>query len=115
MKLPAYENPLIIRIGIVALLLLFSGTAVERSKSVHIHSTPNSQIAPLGATQVSQQAIETRRAAAEVRRRLTSFAADEDGDLVTRVDSRQEADPDRRKKPQPDDEEFRSIYFSVSV
>jgi len=69
----------------------------------------------LGATQVRQQAIETRRAAGEVRRKLTSFAADEDGDVVSRVDTRQEADPDRRKKAQPDEEEFRSIYFSVSV
>jgi hypothetical protein len=69
----------------------------------------------LGATQASQQAMETRRAAAEVRRKLTSFAADEDGDVVSRVDTQQEADPDRRRNQQPDEEEFRSIFFSVSV
>jgi hypothetical protein len=82
---------------------------------MHIHGTPNNQIMSLAPTQASQQAMATRRAAAEVRRKLTSFASDEDGDLVTSVDARQEADPDRRKKQQPDEEEFRSIYFSVSV
>jgi hypothetical protein len=82
---------------------------------MHIHSTQNSQIMSLGATQASQQAMATRRAAAEVRRKLTSLAADDDGDIVSRVDTRQDADPDRRKNSQPDDEEFRSIYFSASV
>jgi hypothetical protein len=82
---------------------------------MHIHSSPNTQLMSLGATQASQQAMATRRAAAEVRRKLTSFAADEDGDIVSRVDSQQEADPERRKNQQPDEEEFRSIFFSVSV
>jgi hypothetical protein len=82
---------------------------------MHIHGNLNNQIMSLGATQASQQAMATRRAAAEVRRRLTGFASDEDSDLVTRVDARQEADPDRKKGPQPDDEEFRSIYVSVSA
>jgi hypothetical protein len=82
---------------------------------MHIHSTPNTQIMSLGATQASQQAMATRRTAAEVRRKLTSFAADEDGDVVSRVDTKQETDPDRRKKQQPDDEEFRSVFFSISV
>ncbi len=82
---------------------------------MHIHGSLNNQITPLGATQASQQAMATRRAAAEVRRQLTSFASEEDGDLVTRVDARQEADPDRKKQPQPDEEEFRSIYVSISA
>lgn len=82
---------------------------------MHIHSSLNNQIMSLGPTQASQQAVATRRAAAEVRRQLTGFASDEDGDLVTRVDARQEADPDRQKRPQPDEEEFRSIYVSVSA
>jgi hypothetical protein len=82
---------------------------------MHIHTSLNNQIMSLGATQASQQAAATRRAAAEVRRQLTSFASDEDGDLVTRVDTRQEADPDRPKRSQPDEEEFRSIYVSVSA
>jgi hypothetical protein len=99
----------------LAIPLPFSGTVIERGERVHIHSTPNSQIMSLGATQASQQAMATRRAAAEVRRKLTSFAADEDGDLVSRVDGRQENDPDRRKKQQPDEEEFRSVFVSVSV
>jgi hypothetical protein len=82
---------------------------------MHIHSSPNTQIMSIGMTQASQQAMATRRAAAEVRRKLTSFAADEDGDVVSRVDSQQEADPERRKNPQHDEEEFRSVFFSVSV
>jgi hypothetical protein len=82
---------------------------------MHIHGSSNSQILSLGATQANQQAMATRRADAEVRRKLATFAADEDGDIVSRVDTRQESDPDRRKKPQSDEEEFRSIYFSVSV
>jgi hypothetical protein len=101
----------------VAQPLLFSGAVVGRRKEqrMHIHGNLNTQVMSLGATQASQQAMATRRAAAEVRRQLTSFASDEDGDLVTRVDTRQEADPDRKKGPQPDDEEFRSIYVSVSA
>ncbi len=82
---------------------------------MHIHSSLNSQIMSLGATQASQQALATRRAAAEVRHKLTSFAVDEDGDVVSRVDARQESDPDHRKNPQPEEEEFRSIFVSVSV
>jgi hypothetical protein len=82
---------------------------------MHIHSSPNTQIMSLGATQASQQAMATRRAAAEVRRKLTSFAADQDGDIVSGVDTQQETDPERRKNPQPDEEEFRSRFFSVSV
>ena len=82
---------------------------------MHIHSTPNSQFMALTATQASQQAVETRRAAAEVRRKLASFASDEDGDVVSRVDARQETDPDRKKNQQPDEEKFRSVFFSVSV
>lgn len=82
---------------------------------MHIHSTANTQISSLAATQASQQASAAKRAAADVRRKLASFAADQDGDIVSRVDSRQEADPERRKNQQPDQEEFRSVFFSVSV
>jgi hypothetical protein len=82
---------------------------------MHIHSTPNTQINSLAGTQASQQASAAKRAAADVRRKLASFASDQDGDIVSRVDSRQEADPNRRKNQQPDEEEFRSIFFSVSV
>jgi hypothetical protein len=82
---------------------------------MHIHSSPNPQIMSHGATQASQQAMAARRAAAEVRRKLTSFSADEDGDVVSRVDTKQETDPERKKNPQPDEEDFRSVFFSISV
>jgi hypothetical protein len=82
---------------------------------MHIHTTPGNQIMSLGATQATQQAMATRRAAAEVRRKLTSFSADEDGDLISRVDARPESDPDRPKRQQPDEEEFRSVFVSVSA
>jgi hypothetical protein len=88
----------------------------RREKYMHIHSTPlNNQMA-LGSTQAAQQAMETRKAAAEVRRKLTSLgnaAAEEE--TVSRVDARAEADPNRRRSPQRDDEPFRSVFFSASA
>jgi len=81
---------------------------------MHIHGNPISQI-NLGATQSTLQATEARKAAADVRRKLNSFAINEDDDLVSRVEAQAEADPQRRKNPQQDEETFRSIFFSVSV
>jgi hypothetical protein len=81
---------------------------------MHIHGSPISQLAS-ASTQSTLQAMEARRAAAEVRRKLTSFAASDDGDVVSRVETQAEADPQRRKNPQHDEEAFRSVFFSVSV
>jgi hypothetical protein len=81
---------------------------------MHIHSNPVSQLA-LGSTQSTLQTQEARKAAATVRRRLSSVAASEDGDLISRVEAHAEPDPQRRKNPQQDEEAFRSVFFSISV
>jgi hypothetical protein len=81
---------------------------------MHIHGNPISQLTP-ASTPSTLQAIEARKAAAEVRRKLTSFAATDDGDIVSRVETQAEADPQRRKNPQQDEEAFRSVFLSVSV
>jgi hypothetical protein len=84
---------------------------------MHIHSSPStSQMMSLGSTQSAQQATAARKAAAEVRRKLTSFAAAEEGEAVSRTEAHPDADPDRRPKPQQQDEaQFRSVFFSASV
>jgi len=51
---------------------------------MHIHGNPISQI-NLGASQSTLQATEARKAAADVRRKLNSFAINEDDDLVFRL------------------------------
>ena len=83
---------------------------------MHIHSTPlNNQMA-IGPTQGAQQAMETRKAGAEVRRKLTSLgSAAAEEETVCRVDARAEADPNRKQNPQRDDEPFRSVFFSASA
>jgi hypothetical protein len=86
----------------------------ERERVMHIHGNPVSQLAP-AATQSTLQAVEARKAAAEVRRKLTSFAADDNGDVVSRVETQAEADPQNRKNSQQDEEAFRSVFLSVSV
>ena len=81
---------------------------------MHIHSNPVSQLA-LGSTQSTLQTQEARKAAAAVRRRLSSFAASDDGEVISRVEAHAEPDPQRRKNPQQDEEAFRSVFVSVSV
>jgi hypothetical protein len=83
---------------------------------MHIHSNPlNSQTMALGSTQGVQQATAVRKGAAEVRRKLTAFAATKGDDVVSRVDPRADADPDGRRHPQQDEDKFRSVFFSASV
>jgi hypothetical protein len=86
----------------------------KEGSDMHIHGNPISQVAP-GSTQSTLQAIEARKAAAEVRRKLTSFAASDDGDVVSRVETQAEADPQRKRNPQQDEEAFRSVFISVSA
>ena len=84
---------------------------------MHIHSGPQSnQSVSLGLTQAAQQAMAAKREAAVVRRKLSGFAAIDEEETTYRVETRGDADPDRRQKPQQDDEEsFRSIFVSVSA
>ena len=82
---------------------------------MHIHSNPGSQMM-VGLTQSAQQTMAAKRAAAEVRKKLSGHAAMEDGETVSRVDARAEGDPDRRRKSSQEEEEsFRSVFFSISV
>jgi hypothetical protein len=90
------------------------GNISTKESDMHIHGNPISQMAP-ASTQSTLQAMEARKAAAEVRRKLTSFAASDDGDVVSRVETQAEADPQSRKNPRQDEEAFRSVFLSVSV
>jgi hypothetical protein len=110
------ESVLIIGHATVAIPLLFSGTGSRREQRMHIHSSPSaSQMMALGATQSTQQSTAVRKAAAEVRRKLTAFAANGEDEAVARVDPRADPDPDKRRNPQQDDDQFRSVFFSASV
>jgi hypothetical protein len=81
---------------------------------MHIHSNPLiSQMMP--PTQSAQQAMAVRRAAAEVRRKLTNFATTEEDETVSRAEAYAEADPNRKQKPQHDEAAFRSVFFSASA
>jgi len=84
---------------------------------MHIHGNSlNSQSIALGPTQGTQQAIAARKAAAEVRRKLTSLATIGEDDVVNRAEARSDSNPDRRQNPQQQDElPFRSVFFSASV
>ena len=82
---------------------------------MHIHSNPlSSQMMAIGSTQRSQEAMAVRKTAAEVRRKLTAFAAADD-EAASRVDPRSDADPDRRRNQQQEEASFRSVFFSASV
>jgi tyrosine-protein phosphatase YwqE len=84
---------------------------------MHIHSNPmSSQVMGLGATQRTQYAVETKRAAEIVRKKLTTFAASDDDEAVSRVAAHSEAEAEaRQKRSQSDPEAFRSVYFSFTV
>ena len=83
---------------------------------MHIHNSPlSSQMMALGSTQRSQEAMAARKAAADVRRKLTSFAATNDDEAVSRVGPRSDTDPDRRRNQQQEEVSFRSVFFSASV
>jgi hypothetical protein len=84
---------------------------------MHIHgSSMNSQMMAIGATQRTQQTVETKRAAEVVRKKLSAFAASNDDEAVSHVAAYSEAEADaRQKRSQPDPEEFRSVFFSLTV
>jgi hypothetical protein len=84
---------------------------------MHIHgSSMNSQMMAIGATQRTQQTVETKRAAEVVRKKLSAFAASNDDEAVSHVAAYSEAEADARQKgSQSDPEEFRSVFFSLTV
>jgi hypothetical protein len=84
---------------------------------MHIHSNPMSnQMMGLGATQRTQYAVETKRASEVVRKKLTAAAGSNEEEGVSHVEAYSEAQADaRQKRSQSNSEEFRSIYFSITV
>jgi hypothetical protein len=84
---------------------------------MHIHSNPmTSQLMGLGATQRTQYAVETKRASEVVRKKLTTAAGSKEDEAVSHVEAYSEAQADaRQKRSQSGPEEFRSIYFSITV
>jgi hypothetical protein len=89
---------------------------IGREGRMHIHNNPlSSQMMALGYTQRTQEAMAVRKTAADVRRKLTSFAATNDDEAVSRVDPRSDTDPDRRRNQQQEEVSFRSVFFSASV
>jgi len=91
----------------------------KESDHMHIHSNPmSSQMMALGATQRTQYAVETNRAAEVVRKKLTALpaSASDDDEGVSHVAAYSEAEAEaRQKRSQSDPEAFRSVYFSFTV
>jgi len=89
----------------------------KEEQRMHIHSNSmNSQMMAIGGTQRTQYAVETKRAAETVRKKLTAFAASSDDEAVSHVAAYSEAEADgRQKRSQPDPEAFRSVFFSLTV
>jgi hypothetical protein len=93
------------------------GAAIKRRPNMHIHGNlSNLPLLPANATQATQRAIEANRAALAVRKKLTAFAANDDNDAVTQVETsaqNQQSPPQKQSQPTP--EEFRSIFFSLTI
>jgi hypothetical protein len=102
----------------MVLYLLSTGTAqFKGGQRMHVHgSSMNTQMMAIGATQRTQHAVETKRAAEVVRKKLTAFAASDDDQAISRVAAQSEAEADaRQKRSQSDPEAFRSVFFSLTV
>jgi hypothetical protein len=80
---------------------------------MHIHHATTTPAA-LVPTQSAQQATAARKAAAEVRAKLSSFAAGDD-DAISRIDGYAAGGRNRRQYPQKDDEQFRQVLVSVTA
>jgi len=81
---------------------------------MHIHGAHNTQFATLVPTQSVQQSTAARKAAPEVRRKLTSIASAE-SDAVAHVDAYTPGDRGHRQDPQHDEEPFRSVFVSIDA
>jgi hypothetical protein len=81
---------------------------------MHIHSS-TLNTAMMAPTQGAQQVIAQRKAAAEVRRKLTGLAGSEEDETISRAEAYAESHPDQRQKPQQNEEAFRSVFFSASA
>jgi hypothetical protein len=78
---------------------------------MHIHGAHNGPFAALVPTQSAQQASAARKAAAEVRRKLSSCAATSDPGAISCADAYTPSE--RRQDPPQDEDTFRRILVSV--
>lgn len=76
---------------------------------MHIHGMTCGQVSALVPTQAAQQTIAAKRAAAETRRKLLSYAA------LTRVDGYVPGDRSGRRDPPEDQDAFRKILVSMKI
>jgi hypothetical protein len=81
---------------------------------MHVHGASYSQFAAPIPAQSVQQAMAARRAAAEVRRKLSRVALAAGADGVSRVDSYTPGDG-RRRDPQHDPDAFRKVFVSIKI
>jgi hypothetical protein len=83
---------------------------------MHIHGNSLNSQMTIGATQRTQQAVETKHAAEVVRKKLNAFAASNDDEAVSHVAAYSEAEAEaRQKRSQSDPEAFRNVFFSLTV
>jgi hypothetical protein len=83
---------------------------------MHIHGNSMNSQMNIGATQRTQQAVETKRSAEVVRKKLDAFAASNDDEAVSHVAAYSEAEAEaRQKRSQSDPEAFRNVFFSLTV
>ena len=82
---------------------------------MHIQGVPRAQSASFHSTQAMQRAQAARRADAVVRRRPTSFAASDGEDAVARVAAYAQGERERRRDQTRGEEEFRSVFVSLSA
>ena len=78
---------------------------------MHIHGAHNSQFAALVPTESAQQAGAARKAAAEVRRRLSSFAAASETGAISRVAAYMPGE--RGQDPPQGEDAFRKMLVSI--
>jgi hypothetical protein len=83
---------------------------------MHIHGNSMNSQMNIGATQRTQQAVETKRSAEVVRKKLNAFAASNDDEAVSHVAAYSEAEAEaRQKRSQFDPEAFRNVFLSLTV
>ena len=82
---------------------------------MHIHNAPSTQYSAFHSTQAIQRAQAARRAAAVVRRKPTSFAASDDEEAVACVAAYAQGERGGRQNQPRGEEEFRSVFVSLSA
>jgi hypothetical protein len=82
---------------------------------MHIHGAASIQYSALLPKQATQQAQAERRAAANVRRKLTAFAASGGEDTVAGVAAYTTDGRDRRHDQPQEEEAFRNVFISYTA